>query len=65
MFPNLEAEQKKAGLTDQMAADKIGLSKASFKNKKRTGKFYIQEIFNLCNMFKCKFEYLFVWQDDN
>lgn len=59
MFRNLEAEQARFGYTNQAVADKLRISRVSYENKKRTGKFTTMEIKTLCKMFKCKFDYLF------
>lgn len=39
MFRNLEAEQARKGLTDQEVANKLGISRVSYGNKKKSGKF--------------------------
>ena len=39
MFRNLDAEQARLKLTDQKVADKLGISRVSYVNKKKTGKF--------------------------
>lgn len=59
MFRNLEAEQARKGYNDQMVAEKLGISRVSYNNKKRTGKFTTMEIKMLCKLFGCKFDYLF------
>lgn len=59
MFRNLEAEQARFNLTNQAVADKLGISRVSYENKKKTGKFTTLEIKKLCKIFKCKFDYLF------
>lgn len=59
MFRNLEAEQARFGYTNQQVAEIIGISRVSYENKKRTGKFTTFEIKTLCKLFKCKFDYLF------
>ena len=59
MFRNLEAEQARFGFTNQAVADKLGISRVSYENKKKTGKFTTLEIKDLCKLFKCKFDYLF------
>ena len=59
MFRNLEAEQARYGYTNQNMADKLGISRVSYENKKKSGKFTTLEIKNLCKTFKCKFDYLF------
>ena len=59
MFRNLDAEQARFGFTNQQVADKLGISRVSYENKKKTGKFTTLEIKELCKMFKVKFDYLF------
>lgn len=59
MFRNLEAEQARFGYTNQQMADKLGISRVSYENKKKTGKFIALEAKKLCNIFKVKFDYLF------
>lgn len=59
MFRNLEAEQARFGYTNQNVAEKLGISRVSYENKKKTGKFTTLEIKSLCKLFKCKFDYLF------
>ena len=59
MFRNLEAEQARFGLSNSDVAEKLGISRNSYENKKKTGKFTTFEIKALCKMFRCKFDYLF------
>lgn len=59
MFRNLEAEQARLGLSNSDVAKKLGISRNSYENKKRTGKFTTFEIKMLCKLFRCKFDYLF------
>lgn len=59
MFRNLEAEQARKGLTNQNVADTLGISRVSYENKKKSGKFTTLESKALCKLFKCKFDYLF------
>lgn len=59
MFSNLEAEQARKNMTNQQMADFLGISRVSYENKKKTGKFYITEISKLCSLFDVKYEYLF------
>lgn len=59
MFRNLEAEQARNGFTNQAMAEKLGISRVSYENKKKSGKFTTFEIKTLCKLFKCKFDYLF------
>lgn len=59
MFRNLEAEQARFGYTNQMMAEKLGISRVSYENKKKSGKFTTSEIKILCKLFGCGFDYLF------
>lgn len=59
MFRNLEAEQARFGLTNQQMAEKLDISRVSYENKKKTGKFTALEAKRLCEIFKVKFDYLF------
>lgn len=59
MFRNLEAEQARFDLTNQDMAKKLGISRVSYENKKKTGKFTALEAKRLCRIFKVKFDYLF------
>ena len=59
MFRNLEAEQARLGLSNSDVAEKLGISRNSYENKKKTGKFTTFEIKMLCKLFRCKFDYLF------
>lgn len=59
MFRNLDAEQARNGLTNSDVAKKIGLSRVSYENKKKSGKFTTLEIKALLKLFECKFDYLF------
>ena len=58
MFRNLEAEQARLGLYNSDVAEKLGISRNSYENKKKTGKFTTFEIKMLYKMFRCKFDYL-------
>ena len=64
MFRNLEAEQARMRLTDQEVAEKLGISRVSYVNKKKTGKFTTLEIKALCKLFKCKFDDLFAEENE-
>ncbi|NDO19504.1 hypothetical protein FMM68_07520 [Lachnospiraceae bacterium MD329] len=64
MFKNLQAEQARNDMTNQQVADYLGVSRKSYENKKKTGKFYVTEISKLCVLFDTKYEYLFA-TDDN
>ena len=64
MFRNLDAEQARLKLTDQKVADKLGISRVSYVNKKKTGKFTTMEIKGLCKLFSRKFDYLFDTEEE-
>lgn len=64
MFRNLDAEQARLKLTDQKVADKLGISRVSYVNKKKTGKFTTMEIKALCKLFGRKFDYLFDTEEE-
>lgn len=59
MYCNLQAEQARNGMTNQQVADVLNISRVSYESKKKTGKFVVREIVELCKLFKCDFEYLF------
>lgn len=59
MFRNLEAEQHRRGLTNAEVAQILNISRATYENKKKSGKFTRPEIVTLLKLFDCKFEYLF------
>ncbi|MDO5399330.1 MAG: helix-turn-helix transcriptional regulator [bacterium] len=59
MFRNLEAEQARKGKTNSDMAELLGMSRNSYENKKRSGKFSVSQIFILCRFFDSAFEYLF------
>ena len=59
MFRNLEAEQRRAGMTYTDVAEYLGVSRATYENKKKDGKFTRPEIVKLLRLFNCKFEHLF------
>lgn len=63
MFRNLEAEQARSGFTNQVMAEKLGISRVSYESKKKSGKFTTLEIKVLCKLFKCKFDYLFAEEE--
>ena len=64
MFRNLDAEQARYSYTNQQMADLIGISRVSYENKKKTGKFTAIEAKKLCKIFKVKFDYLFAAESD-
>ena len=64
VFRNLEAEQARKGYTNQNVADILGISRVSYENKKKSGKFTTREIKALCKLFGCKFDYLFATSEE-
>lgn len=59
MFRNLEAEQHRLNLTNAEVAQILNVSRSTYENKKKSGKFTRPEIVTLLKLFDCKFEYLF------
>lgn len=64
MFRNLEAEQARFNFTNQQMAEKLGMSRVSYENKKKSGKFTALEAKKLCKLFKIKFDYLFETKEE-
>ncbi len=59
MFPNLNAEQARKAMSNVQVAQLIGISRASYSSKKRSGKFTVPQINTLLALFGCTFDYLF------
>jgi len=59
MFPNLKAEQARAHMTNQDVADVLKITRVTYETKKKSGRFWVHEAKQLCNLFKCEFNYLF------
>lgn len=59
MFRNLDAEQARKGMSNTDVAGVLGISRVSYENKKKSGKFTTLEVKALCKLFKCGFDYLF------
>lgn len=64
MFPNLEAEQRRHGLTNADVSKILNISRSTYEAKKKSGKFDRSQLVTLCNYFNCKFEYLFKVKED-
>ena len=64
MFRNLEAEQARFNFTNQQMAEKLGMSRVSYENKKKSGKFTAFEAKKLNKLFKVKFDYLFETKEE-
>lgn len=58
-FRNLKSEQTRAGLTNKQVAEYLGISVNAYMFKNRTGKFLLEEIRGLMDLFGCPFDYLF------
>jgi len=65
LYPNLKAEQSRAGLTNQKVADLIGVSRVTYESKKKSGRFDVSESKKLCDLFKCDFDYLFAAEGED
>lgn len=59
MFPNLQAEQGRQGMTNQDVANVLCLSRQSYEQKKKSGNFTVSECKALCDLFHTSFNYLF------
>ena len=58
MFPNLNAEQARYGHSNQNVADALNLNRCTYEGKKKTGRFSLDEINTLCDMYHCNYSYL-------
>lgn len=58
-FWNLEAEQARYAMTNEKTAQHLGITRAAYETKKKNGRFTIEEIKKLCELFGCGFDYLF------
>lgn len=65
MFPNLRAEQARADMTNTDVANVLGISRVTYEQKKRSGKFNVDESRKLCELFKCEFGYLFARDNES
>lgn len=59
MFRNLEAEQRRLGMTNSEVAEYLGVSRSTYESKKKNGMFSRPQIVKLLQLFKCDFDYLF------
>lgn len=59
MFRNLEAEQRRNGMTNNDVSALLNVTRTTYENKKKAGNFNRAEIVTLLELFDCKFEYLF------
>ena len=63
-YPNLQAEQARAYMTNQDVADVLKITRVTYETKKKSGRFWVHEAKQLCNLFKCEFRYLFATFDE-
>lgn len=59
MYPNLKAEQARRNMTNKEVAGCLSITVTSYEQKRRSGRFVVDEIRILCDLFNCPFEYLF------
>jgi DNA-binding XRE family transcriptional regulator len=59
MFPNLEAEQARQRHSNDYVAQKLGISRQAYENKKKNGTFKLKEVFMLTAIYSAEFSYLF------
>lgn len=65
IYPNLRAEQAKSGHSDEYVASVLGIPRSTYGNKVNTGRFKVEEIRKLCELYGCDFSYLFYRQDES
>ena len=63
MFRNLEAEQRRLGMTNSDVAELLGVSRSTYESKKKNGMFTRPQIVKLLELFRCDFNYLFEPED--
>lgn len=64
MFANLDAEQKRRGMTNADVAEYLGISRMTYEAKKKNGKFTRPQIVQLMKLFGGSFEYLFDYKSN-
>lgn len=64
MFPNLNAEEARKGLSESKVAIAIGINPNTYASKKRIGSFKLSEINKLLRLFNCSFDYLFTTAEE-
>ncbi len=62
MFPNLNAEQARYGHSNQYIANYLNLNRCTYESKKKSGRFSMDEINRLCELYKCDYKYLFSFE---
>ena len=64
MYANLLGQKAFYHLTDQDMGDIIGVSRNSYSQKIRSGRFWPKECQAFCKYFNKSFDYLFATDDD-
>lgn len=64
MYPNLMGQKAYHGLTTEDMGKIIGVSRASYEQKIKSGRFTPDECKALCDYFGKRFEYLFASQEE-
>lgn len=65
MFPNLLGQKAFHRMTDDDMAAVIGISRNSYQQKIKSGRFTADECKAFCNYFGKRFEYLFASDEDD
>lgn len=65
MFRNLDAEQARKAMSNSDVASILHISRVSYENKKKSGKFTTSEAKLLCYLFDSSFDYLFESEIDD
>jgi len=60
MYPNLEAEQARYGHTEEYVAEKLGITRQTYLERKQSGLFRRSEALILVGMYDKPVEYLFL-----
>lgn len=59
MYRNINAEQARLGLTDQEMANRLGMNRRTYAQKKQTGDFTVRQAKKVCEQLDSTFDYLF------
>lgn len=65
MYPNLLGQKAYHHLTDEEMGQVIGVSRNTYSQKIRSGRFWPNECRAFCKYFKKPFEYLFATDEDS
>ena len=64
MYPNLLGQQKSHKLSDESMGEIVGISRNTFSQKIKSGRFKPAECKAYCEYFNKPFEYLFATEDE-